>query len=301
MAFRLTTRGKRQSILWNFTLFLIALVFPAHGGKVAYACVGARPLAMGGAFIAVADDSSLVYWNPAGLGALAHSEVQWTHTANNRDFYNYDEFVSLVTDKGWGISWIRQGLWGGKWGSDWLVLSYGRAAKPDTYLGVNLRREAYHYLDTGGRGSPAYQEAVRLGLDLGFLYMPGGRYSLGLLVQDANGGAVRWPNGMEERIALNLRPGFAFRPNSRTLIALDVYDLLNENNQLSLRLGGEFKLDPRWRLRAGYYGNDGGALTLGVTYALPDWSLDYAYLGGNPLSGTGGLGGTHQFGIRVRF
>lgn len=30
--------------------------------------VGARALGMGGAFAAVADDSTAVYWNPAGIG-----------------------------------------------------------------------------------------------------------------------------------------------------------------------------------------------------------------------------------------
>jgi hypothetical protein len=37
--------------------------------------VGARPLGMGGAFVGMADDSSAVYWNPAGLPAINHIEV----------------------------------------------------------------------------------------------------------------------------------------------------------------------------------------------------------------------------------
>ena len=32
--------------------------------------IGARALSMGGAFVAVADDSTAVFWNPAGLAQL---------------------------------------------------------------------------------------------------------------------------------------------------------------------------------------------------------------------------------------
>jgi hypothetical protein len=37
--------------------------------------VGARALGMGGAYVAVADDSTAVYWNPAGLTHVQHMEV----------------------------------------------------------------------------------------------------------------------------------------------------------------------------------------------------------------------------------
>ena len=49
---------------------LLLLVFSQHPG-IAYAqtfeSVGTRAAGMGGAFVAVADDASAVYWNPAGL------------------------------------------------------------------------------------------------------------------------------------------------------------------------------------------------------------------------------------------
>jgi hypothetical protein len=37
--------------------------------------VGARALGMGGAYVAVADDSTATYWNPAGLPSIQHMEV----------------------------------------------------------------------------------------------------------------------------------------------------------------------------------------------------------------------------------
>ena len=37
--------------------------------------VGTRPLSMGGAFIAVADDANAITWNPAGLPGLRRTEL----------------------------------------------------------------------------------------------------------------------------------------------------------------------------------------------------------------------------------
>lgn len=42
--------------------------------------VGARPIAMGGAFVATANDASAMYWNPAGLGKLQGVEIIFVHT-----------------------------------------------------------------------------------------------------------------------------------------------------------------------------------------------------------------------------
>ncbi|MDZ7413622.1 MAG: UPF0164 family protein, partial [candidate division KSB1 bacterium] len=42
--------------------------------------VGARALAMGGAFVATANDASALYWNAAGLARLSRSELHLGHT-----------------------------------------------------------------------------------------------------------------------------------------------------------------------------------------------------------------------------
>lgn len=42
--------------------------------------VGSRAIAMGGAFVATANDASAMYWNPAGLGLLRNIETIFVHT-----------------------------------------------------------------------------------------------------------------------------------------------------------------------------------------------------------------------------
>src|SRR5512138_2971525 len=51
------------------TLSFVAAATPAAAQQ--FEIVGTRAAGMGGAFVAVADDSSATYWNPAGL-ALGH-------------------------------------------------------------------------------------------------------------------------------------------------------------------------------------------------------------------------------------
>lgn len=42
--------------------------------------VGARAVAMGGAFVSTSNDASAIYWNPAGLGRLFRPELMFVHT-----------------------------------------------------------------------------------------------------------------------------------------------------------------------------------------------------------------------------
>jgi long-subunit fatty acid transport protein len=77
------------------TLFLVTLIvtetpaqlFPTLGGQRAGIStaqflkipVGSRSTAMGDAFVAVADDATALYWNPAGMSQTQRNEVVFSH------------------------------------------------------------------------------------------------------------------------------------------------------------------------------------------------------------------------------
>ena len=89
--------------------------FLSHG-------VGARALGMGGAFVAVADDATATYWNPAGLTKVKkHSfSAMYSDTFSTGDgswlsrglvTYNFVNYVYQIEDIGsLGLSWIRLGV-----------------------------------------------------------------------------------------------------------------------------------------------------------------------------------------------
>jgi hypothetical protein len=56
----------RGLLQWS-ALLVGLLVMPATAAAQGFEAVGLRALGMGGAFVAVADDASATYWNPAGL------------------------------------------------------------------------------------------------------------------------------------------------------------------------------------------------------------------------------------------
>ena len=60
-------------------VLLLALAsVPAEAQQI-FESVGTRALGMGGAFVAVADDASAVWWNPAGLivGQPFGATIEW--------------------------------------------------------------------------------------------------------------------------------------------------------------------------------------------------------------------------------
>ncbi len=65
-------------------LSLVAAVPAAAVAQQTFEVVGSRALGMGGAFVAVADDPSAVFWNPAGLasGQPAGATIEWVRFRN---------------------------------------------------------------------------------------------------------------------------------------------------------------------------------------------------------------------------
>ena len=55
---------------------IITLLLPGLASAQTFGGIGARAEGMGGAFVAVADDATAVYWNPAGLGTGATFDFQ---------------------------------------------------------------------------------------------------------------------------------------------------------------------------------------------------------------------------------
>ena len=63
--------------------------------------IGARANAMGGAFSAIANDATALYWNPAGIASITEYQTMLSHTSLFADInLNYVGFVIPVTDLG---------------------------------------------------------------------------------------------------------------------------------------------------------------------------------------------------------
>src|ERR1700690_3447731 len=114
-------RGHMRHLRWAYVL---AAVVPAAGGQAQtgiakYAGefistgVGARALAMGGAFVALANDVTAGYWIPAGLSRINYPEFTLMHDSESGSLVNHDYgavAIRVGTSTSLGLSIIRVGV-----------------------------------------------------------------------------------------------------------------------------------------------------------------------------------------------
>jgi Uncharacterised protein family (UPF0164) len=235
----------------------IALLVPAaaQADKFAGAFLdggaGARSVGMGNAFTAVANDASAIYWNPAGLAATTHHEVDLSHEFRFGNLIDYS-FIG-------GIYQVRQR--NGRFGIGVIRLGVDNIAFPDSSLWVDANQNGeidpgeFHYdqdLDRdkirfvndaeygvfvsyaqpaagwlwGGslkiiRQSVDTYSSFGLGLDFGVAkHDLLSNLDFGLAVHDLTGTYLSWSTGRKETIVPVPRLGLAYRWNSDALRGL---------------------------------------------------------------------------------
>lgn len=282
----------KTRVLCGFCLVYTILLgaYPTHAatkyaGEFLTLGVGARPLGMGGSFVAISDDSTATYWNPAGLGYLRHSEVSFMHSSlgdlNSYDFVNYVQ--PFGADFCLGLSWLRVGVddipitnlpipSGGVGPSNRpeiertfsntdnaFILSYGRRIGPESWR-----------LFTGGNAKIIYISTLRnfnalgFGGDIGILWQSNrdkaNQLSIGVVVQDFFKTKLYWNTPPDEpgqasntdTINPNIKIGFSYSIdaaalNSRLLLTVDTDSLYS----FEMRYGAEYEFARLLALRVG--------------------------------------------------
>ncbi len=273
--------------------------------------VGARPVGMGNAFTAVANDVNALVWNPAGLCQLSMKEMTATHTElfvdTRYDFIGYAQPAKTGV-LGFGVNYLSQGkiesrsadrqVTGGFDASDMAVnLAYSRFVAPEVGLGVNFKYLKSQIADVSAQG---------WAVDLGGLYKtPIRGLGLGLAVQNLGPGL----KFLEERssLPLSFTAGAGYRlPGMGMLLALDVKYMLYDK-KTSVSVGTEYSVFSFVTLRAGYLaaltgGTGAGdfkrasnSMGAGFGLKLRGIGADYAF---TPF---GELGNTQRFSLSMRF
>jgi len=105
----------------------VAIVIPASSYAEKYAGEfmamggGARAMGMGGTFLAIADDATATFWNPAGIayissmyGSPNNWEMNLMHSERFGDLIDYNYFSAIFPlepgKSGWGITAIHMGI-----------------------------------------------------------------------------------------------------------------------------------------------------------------------------------------------
>lgn len=261
---------------------------------------GVRAAAMGDAFVAVADDPSALYWNPAGLGQIKSAELSSTYSS----WFDGSSFTSLALVRplypghSSGIMFnnldagaieettLSQPGGTGRIFSPFAMtttLAYCRRLNPVLSLGFSgkyLRED----IDASSMRGYAF--------DLGALFRLSKKLSFGFTIKN-----IGTFHGIDNALPLDYRTGISLRPTEALLLAADL-DLPNDNRP-TFHLGTEYGFNQLFCGRIGYNSraedNAGGNFSLGTGIRWKGIKFDYAYL---PF---GDLGDTHRISFGLSF
>jgi len=302
-----------------------------YAGEFISTGVGARALAMGGAFVALANDVTAGYWNPAGLSRINYPEFILMHDSEFGSLVNHDYgavAIPVGTSTSLGLSIIRVGVddiadtrnagvdANGNLtydptqftrvdpgrvtyfnAADWaLYFTYSHRQNETFSYGANvklIRRDLAEY------------SAMGIGFDIGFLYCPFENLSFGANLQDITTTLVAWNTGRNDLISPTVKIGSAYFIDllgGRIAPATD-FDIRFENRKSASEAhigpvsfdfhgGLEYEFRNLIALRAGY--SDVKQLTLGAGVHLPKLNIDYSFA---RFAGAEQLDNTHRISI----
>ncbi|HAI86896.1 MAG TPA: hypothetical protein DCL63_07895 [Firmicutes bacterium] len=236
--------------------------------------MGARALGMGGAHIAVAEDASTVYYNPAGLALIDGRSVTSMYTNQfgavgylSLGYAQKNVGIGLLTLNASGIEQTDEfadvtGVFGM---TDMTIMAaYGRTVIDNLSVGGTLKYYSQTMPESSGKGITG---------DVGVLYrLADGKVSAGAVARNVLG-SVKYSGGATDAFDRSWGVGIAIRPMRALLIAADA--VIGEG--FSARAGAEYRLG-LVALRAGAaFGSGQTSMTAGAGFALANFKIDYAY------------------------
>ncbi len=277
--------------------------------------VGARPVAMGEAFTAVADDLNALYWNPAGMAGLERATVGATHQEAYEGINH--EFAGFIQPRpgarAWGLSLIILNVPADlerRSGASEGGLALGQITSPEgTFGATDSAVGASYAMRTSGGDVGATVRWIRQtidnvsgntgALDLGWRrdeVIP--NLSLGAALHNLGPGITLRQSYYP--LPLTGRVGAAYRVKPlRATLAMDA-SVVRDDFPI-FAWGGEVGITENIFWRAGYryrwYGNPLGALSgfrTGLGFVYKGFSIDYA------VAPFGELGNSHRISLAWR-
>ncbi len=250
--------------------------------------VGARPLGMGGAFVAYPDDPTAILWNPGALDLLERRAVTVFYTnLLAGSHYGFVGYVHPTLTLGtFAVGWARvatgelqardehnvaQGTFG--MSQDEFLFSYSKQLPFSLTAGATVkfhRESIWNFTDSG------------MGVDVGVIWQPNlpeGSFSgltVGLSVQNALSPSTRLAQQAnylphDIRVGVSLPIGLDML-GGRGRVYLDIEK--GDRAPTQLHLGTEYVYEDRAALR---FGINNGQLSFGAGWVQGDFRLDYSF------------------------
>ncbi len=268
--------------------------------------MGARPLGLGNSYVAVAEDPTSVYWNPAGLRGARSRQVFLMHSdifggLLRMDFLSFS-IENLLGDVTGGIGLyilnspgIKQTAL--KDTSDTAHASNVRVIDELNYNLIAMYLAGARDLLGGRLGMSikvlqedlSVEKGIGMGVDLGY-QRTGEHVNYGIVLRDAFTTPIFWSSGRKEYIMPNLRLGISFQRKGSFLLTADLqtfFENRSTSSPLSLSivsfepsLGLEINVTGFFKLRGGL---DRGNPAFGAGINTNRFDIDYAFLAHSDL------------------
>lgn len=287
-----------------------------YAGEFLALGVGGRALGMGGAHIAVVNDVTAGYWNPAGLARIDYPQISLMHEEHFGNLVNYNYGAVAIPygkDMSFGLSVIRLSVDGIPDTRNALVdritgqviyditnpyaridyskikefnntdyafyLTFAKRQSEDFYWGANIKIISR---------SIAEFSAFGIGFDAGAYYRPIENLHLGAAIQDVTTTLVAWSTGTNELISPTVKLGAAYGISflGGTIMPAVDFDVRFENRRFASNFNiGSVSFDVHSGLEYSYKGifsvragySDVKQITLGAGVKLPKLNIDYSF------------------------
>lgn len=319
LVFKILTFNLKPLIFFILTFNLLPLTF-LHSAFLD-AGVGARPLGMGNAFVAVADDGNTLIYNSAGLSQIEYPELTGMYAKLYPGIdglnYGYLSYIYPNSDKygNFGFGWLNftaKDLYE----ENTLILSYGYPLSNINFIGelvadrffsggfnIKLLEKKYQTNEWTAINSVFADKTAARGftVDLGLLYEICENFKTGLSLENITQPDISLQS--ESKVLRNYRFGASY--------VLTKYEILSSvettwrNKEYKVQAGLEkwfFEKTVAPRIGFGVGSSKYLNLTAGAgfNFKMKEWSgqVDYAYL--FPLNFISGNGGIHYISLTAR-
>jgi len=298
--------ARRQQLRTGQTILALAalavLVLPTTAGAAGVfdnLVLSPRARALGGAFVALADDETAVFANPAGLAGQEGIGLYASYV----DLYGYD-FLDLgafatrmATPKG------TFALGGRLFGADYkgvdleteytIALAHGFTVMEDVHSSLSFGYALNLYglsFDAESVGGEDLGSANAFGLDIGVLGTLRGRTRFGFFVKNLNNPKMGDPDAKD--LPQWFTAGVAYSPYGGVNTVLEAQK--QDDEDLRACFGIEVEVSDYLTLRGGLQ-NQPNRLSVGFGTHWEGLRVDYSYTSHATLPGT------HHFGVGAAF
>ena len=270
LEFQTISKSRSSKIFWLLIIGMNLMICRNLLAKFDDFPVGARSLAMGGTYVALANTAEAIFLNPGGLSQITGVEISLFY---QKPFGLDDVNIGSVsasfplwrTRLNLGLFTLGNSLYE----EQAFVLAYSKSYHDRIFYGFNLKYQLVRINNHGSDGT--------LGLDIGLVVPIHQQLSLGFVAKNINRPSI---GKSREKLPQTFNTGLALYPHPRMILNLEIFKDVRFEQEI--RFGVEFKAFDNLALRTGT-SNNPSRFSAGFGIHVNRFTVDYAFFTHNDL------------------